>query len=231
MAAENKPELGKKFKDSFYEGLYRLRADYRSDNELAGFVGISQPTISKMALKNQEPRLDAVARILDLVDAEVVFPWSKRNETRRLAIDGRVEAGEFRAVDRYLVRGDKLERSEEVGAVLAAELLQRLAPTLSVGMVNTRELQVCTPLLDHGDDLLLDFTAEPEPDASGIYLLRAGGVLECARVSVAEQAGALCLVVEQGNGAPRLLTQGQDFAKLADVILGKAVYRLAALCG
>lgn len=182
---QDKPELGKKFEAAFNEGLRELRKQFPSDNELAKHTGISQPTISKMLLGNQEPRLTAVSKILDKAGAEIVFPWSKRNETRRIAVEGfSGKAEEWKAVNRFVVEDGKVKMLEETGAVLPLGTLKFLSPSLSLGVFGIpRGMQSRFPSLKECDDVLVDFSSKLALGENNLYLAIApNGKISCAQV-------------------------------------------------
>ena len=230
---QDKPELGKKFEAAFNEGLRELRKQFPSDNELAKHTGISQPTISKMLLGNQEPRLTAVSKILDKAGAEIVFPWSKRNETRRIAVEGfSGKAEEWKAVNRFVVEDGKVCMLEEIGAILPLAMLEELSPTLSLGVFSMPENASVDALLLHpNNSLLIDFSGKLDPEESAMFLVNLpdqGTV--CAQASMNKHTCRRMLIyTAKTTWSPWAFVEEQDDMNLDDLVIGKIVYAMGAI--
>lgn len=234
---QSKPELGKKFEAAFNEGLRELRKQFPSDNELAKHTGISQPTISKMLLGTQEPRLTAVSRILDSAGAEVIFPWSKRNETRRIAMEGfSGKAEDWRAVSRFEVKDGKVLMLEEGGVVLPLSTLMGLSPALSLGVFRMPGDVQFGPGAPHtGDDVLVDFSKKVVPGERSAYLaISPDGTLACAHTGVVVASsgnrddGRNMLIFATGKEV-RAILLNEDGSGADDFIIGKIVYVMGAM--
>lgn len=221
--------------EKIMKGVHRLREQYDSDSALARATNISQPTINKILSGKQEPRLDAVGKLMDAAGAKVTFPWEVRDETRKISLVGSDARAEmYRAVDRYTLGQMSVPCPvEEPGAVLPLAKLRELSSTLSLGVITVPEGMLdMAPVACPGDDVVVDFHARPEEGEAepGVYLVRLpDGSAVCKKV--ASEGRAYHLYDISGRSKPLSLIEGRDCDKIENTIIGKVVYVMGGMSG
>ncbi len=69
--------------DKVKQGVARMAREFGGPSALAEKAGVGQPNVSKFLAGKAVPRFDTVARILEALDARVVFPDEERDTTRQ----------------------------------------------------------------------------------------------------------------------------------------------------
>ena len=210
------------FRTAVLEGVRRYRALFTTESALAEHVGVTQTWVSKVVSKGtQDPRLEQVGKVMDAIGATVSFPWSPKNDTKKISLSGsNVSAQDFRAVNRFDVHEGAVRMSDEAVAILPTVTLETLSPSLSLGgFVLVPDMRMPKPFAT-GDSVIIDFTTKPSEGMDGsLHMVR----LLDGSVCIASAWEGKYLIDLAAKDA---LCQGKDYDDFQAASLGKVVMHL-----